>query len=493
MCLFSPIIEMTVAIFSVFSTSNGLTRGSDAVYSGASLCRKEVAMHIATTKPLFAWDCLQDSPSLGTIRQLLETIDDAKLLEGLRRHRGHGRNDCPVHVAWGVLLLRITLRHTTIEATLAELTRNEGLRRLIGIEREEDVPQSWNISRFLDVLGREPHLSELRRIFDAMVQRLGVAVPDLGKDTAGDSTALHARRKGEASAEAEIAAGLPQPSGGKKEYLDDEGNVTRVLEWFGYKLHLLVDAKHEVVLAYEVTGANSADCQSLPNLVEEGQNNLPEGRIETLAYDKAADDNESHRLLNKARIRPVIHNRRLWKEQTEQMLPGHDGRSNVVYDEAGTVYCYDRTSEPMLRHRMAYIGYEPKRETIKYRCPARHEDWPCPHDAVCNAGKSYGKTVRVDRTIDRRRFPPIPRATKKFERLYKGRTSVERVNARLKLFWGVDDGNLVGARRFHAMIGTVLIVHLAFATLLAAAPRRDGTLGKLRLGPIQKALAQQRR
>ena len=207
-----------------------------------------------------------------------------------------------------------------------------------------------------------------------------------------------------------------------------------------------------------------------------------------MAYDKAADDNESHRLLNKAGIRPVIQNRRLWKDQIEQMLPGHDGRSNIVYDEAGTVYCYNRTSLPMVRQKMAYIGYEPQRETIKYRCPARHEGWPCPHDEVCNTGKSYGKTVRVDRTIDLRRFPPIPRATKKFERLYDGRTSVERVNARLKIFWGVDDGNLVGARRFHAMVGAVLVVHVAFATLLAQAPRREGTLGKLRLGPIQKAL-----
>jgi hypothetical protein len=40
------------------------------------------------------------------------------------------------------------------------------------------------------------------------------------------------------------------------------------------------------------------------------------------------------------------------------------------------------------------------------------------------------------------------------------------------------------------MVGAVLIVHVAFATLLAAAPRREGTLGKLRLGPIQKALQQ---
>jgi hypothetical protein len=27
---------------------------------------------------------------------------------------------------------------------------------------------------------------------------------------------------------------------------------------------------------------------------------------------------------------------------------------------------------------MAYIGHEPERETLKYRCPAKHEDWECP-------------------------------------------------------------------------------------------------------------------
>jgi hypothetical protein len=446
-------------------------------------------MYIALTKPLFAWDCLEDNPSLASIRKFLESVPDGKLLEGLRQHRGRGRNDCPVYVAWGVVLLRIALRHVSFVATLAELARNEALGRLIGIDKPEDVPGSWNISRFLDVLGQEPHFSELRRIFDTMVQRLGLAVPDLGRDAAGDSTALHARRKeNEQAVQAEIAQGLPQPSGGHKEYTDDDGKVTKIVEWFGYKLHLLVDAKHEVVLAYRVTAAHAADCKSLPDLVQQGQANLPEGRIETLAYDKAADDNESHRLLNKAEIRPVIQNRHLWKDQTEQMLPGHDGTSNIVYDEAGTVHCYDCTSLPIVRHPMAYIGYEPQRQTLKYRCPARHEDWSCPHDAVCNAGKSYGKTVRVNRTIDLRRFPPIPRATKKFERLYHGRTSVERVNARFKIFWGVDDGNITGSRRFHAMIGAVMVVHVAFATLLAAAPRRKGTLGKLRLSPIQKAL-----
>ena len=107
---------------------------------------------------------------------------------------------------------------------------------------------------------------------------------------------------------------------------------------------------------------------------------------------------------------------------------------------------------------------------------------------VCNAGKSYGLTVRVPRDIDLRRFPVLPRATKKFERLYKGRTAVERVNARLKIFWGADDGNITGSRRFFALLGIILVVHAGFATLLAMAPRRTGTLGQTKLTPIAKAL-----
>jgi hypothetical protein len=446
-------------------------------------------MRIAVTKPLFAWDSLEDSPSLSTIRQLLASLPDGRLLQGLRDYRGRGRDDYPVSVLWGVVLLRILLRHVSFEAVLAELRRNAGLRALIGIASEQAVPKAWNVSRFLEVLGQEPHRTHLREMFAEMVQRLGQVVPDLGRNTAGDSTALHARGTQDAqTVAAETAAGLPPPTAGRKEYTDEDGKVTQVIEWFGYKLHLLVDAHHEVALAYEASSAHASDGANVPTLVAQAQAVLPAGRIETLAYDKAADDGKVHATLAEARIRPVIQNRRLWKDEPERLLPGHDGTTNVVYDEAGTLYCYDRTSETPVKHQMAYIGYEPQRQTIKYRCPARQEGWNCPSEALCNAGKEYGKTVRVDCTIDLRRFPPIPRATKKFERLYRGRTSVERVNARLKIFWGVDDGNIRGARRFAGMVGAVMVVHLAFATVLAAAPRREGTLGKLRLGPIQEAL-----
>jgi hypothetical protein len=55
---------------------------------------------------------------------------------------------------------------------------------------------------------------------------------------------------------------------------------------------------------------------------------------------------------------------------------------------------------------------------------------------------------------------------------------------------GADDGNVTGARRFHAFVGAVRVVHLVFATPLAKAPRWEGTLGQTRLGPVAEALHQ---
>jgi hypothetical protein len=382
-----------------------------------------------------------------------------------------------------VLLLTILLRHTGIEACLADLRRNEALRRIIGIRSEGDVPNDYNMSRFLKVLGSEPHRTLLKEVFEEIVRPMGRVVKDLGAETSGDSTGLAARPGDRSDCD-----GLPLPSGGRKDYTDDEGKVTKIVEWFGYKLHLLVDKKHEVALSYEVTAPSVTDAEMIAILLEEAAKVLPKGRIKTMAYDKAADDEKTHGELDKLGIKPVIENRRLWKEEPERMLPGHDGRSNLVYDEAGTVYCYDKVSDPPVRHRMAYIGHEKSRGTLKYRCPAMHGGWKCPMSQRCNAGRKYGKTVRVRCEIDLRRFPPIPRATKEFERLYKGRTSVERVNARLKVFWGADDGNITGPKRFHAYVGAVMVVHAGLAMLLASTPRKDGPLGKMRLSPIAKAV-----
>jgi len=45
--------------------------------------------------------------------------------------------------------------------------------------------------------------------------------------------------------------------------------VTKVVEWFGFKLHLLVDVKHEVSLAYQITDTKAGDGETLPAILAE--------------------------------------------------------------------------------------------------------------------------------------------------------------------------------------------------------------------------------
>ena len=177
---------------------------------------------------------------------------------------------------------------------------------------------------------------------------------------------------------AETEQELPQASGGKKEYKDDDGKVTKVVEWFGYKLHLIVDVAHEVVLGYHITDTRAGDNERIEALVEQAEKNLPEDRIETLAYDKAGDDVKVHEVLHEKGIKPLIETRAMWpKDGDKEKVLGGRIPLNVVHNEAGTVFCYDTVSNPPIRRGMSYCGHEASRGTLKYRCPAKVEGFSC--------------------------------------------------------------------------------------------------------------------
>jgi len=120
-------------------------------------------MRTHATEPLFAWYALEDHATLVTIRDFLETVPDQELIAGLEAARGKGCDDYPVVRLWRVVLLTIALRHVSFNACLAELHRNPALCQLLDIGTEQ-VPNGWDLSRFLDVLGQEPHLSALRHV-----------------------------------------------------------------------------------------------------------------------------------------------------------------------------------------------------------------------------------------------------------------------------------------------------------------------------------------
>ena len=98
------------------------------------------------------------------------------------------------------------------------------------------------------------------------------------------------------------------------------------MEWFGYKLHLLVDVRHELALAYWITAPAVGDNEMIESLAGASSRQLAgEDRIQSLAYDKAADDEAVHRLLHTAGIKPLIENRRLVERRAGANVAGTHG------------------------------------------------------------------------------------------------------------------------------------------------------------------------
>ena len=122
-----------------------------------------------------------------------------------------------------------------------------------------------------------------------------------------------------------------------------DGNpCEKVTNWFGYTLHLAVDATHELPLAYEVSAANASETTRLVPLVEQIKKEMPTAyqRAEMAAADRGYDSAENHRALWEDHgIKGVIDNRALWKAEKEE--PDYDPQQEItrpLYPERSESY-----------------------------------------------------------------------------------------------------------------------------------------------------------
>jgi hypothetical protein len=108
---------------------------------------------------------------------------------------------------------------------------------------------------------------------------------------------------------------------------------------------------------------------------------------------------------------------------------------------------------------MAYGGFEQQRQTLKYRCPAKHYGRQCEGEKDCPVKKS----IRIPLVLDRRVFTPLARSSYKWKDLYKKRTAVERVNSRLDASFGFEQHYIRGQRKMHFRCSIALCIMLAMA------------------------------
>jgi IS5 family transposase len=415
-------------------------------------------MAIIPQPRLFGWEDLEGLGDLERLRLVLENMPDEALMRHLERERGWGRDDYPIRAMWNSILAGVVYQHPSIESLRRELSRNGQLRDMCGFKGDK-VPPSWAYSRFLTNLFKHRELVD--EIFENLVEQCYRLLPDFGRNLALDGKPLdsHARRK---------KAGLA-PDGrrdldadvGAKIYRGERADGTtweKIKYWFGYKLHLIVDADYELPVAFKVTPASHSEVKQAHALINELRVNKPEilNRCETFTGDRGYDDSKLIiTLWDDYGIRPVIDIRNLW--QDDEPTRSLTGRDNIVYDYRGTVYCC--CPQEFKLREMAYAGIEKKRGTLKYRCPAKHYGIECKGQQSCPVKSS----IRVPLSEDRRIFTPLPRSSYRWKDLYKKRTAVERVNSRLDVSFGFEHHFIRGLRKMHFRCSLALCVMPAMA------------------------------
>lgn len=420
-----------------------------------------------TLLPAQAFSADSDLVPLG---RLLDILPDEDLMRALDKQTSEGRNrKYSAQALWRVLIAAIYFHHTYITGILAELRRNDGLRDLCGLSVQE-VPESYDMSRFMARLVEQHEL--LEEMFAELVRRLRKHLPNLGQQFAHDSTHLRTNARGRKRGSEESAD--PDASWGvktKRRKGPDGAPLESVMKWFGYKLHLLVDSLHELPVAFTVTTAKMDDAKQLLPCVAQARQTLSAGTTQPsprerifqgvpLAADKAYDETENYRLLHEEYgIKPVI--------DMQQALA-----------DQGTVYDRDRATR--VRHEktgeyrdMRFLGYEKDREALKYGCPCDGTG-ACPYfGARCNrATGGPGLILRVKLNENYRYYTAIPRESKKWKREYRRRTSVERVNSRLKQVLNLEYTGFRGQKKVaaRAAVGLLIMLGHALQTLEAKQP-----------------------
>jgi hypothetical protein len=412
-------------------------------------------------KQLFSWKEIENLADLERLSLLLKHLPDETLMQALESRRGKGRDDYPVRAIWNSILAGVVYQHASIASLRRELMRNAQLRQLCGfdlLKGIDGVPSSNAYTNFLKRL--MAHTDMIDSLFYTLVDRLSASLEGFAEVLAIDSKAIRSRarrpsgrRRPDLRGEADADRGVKTYKGKRK----DGSTWETVRSWFGFKLHLIVDAEYELPVDFEVTRASASDLTVGKEMIEGLALERPSvlENADFLLGDKAYDDTDLiTKLWDQHHIKPVIDIRDLWKLDGARLV---HGQTHVSHDYRGTVYCHCPVQ--WVKRPMAFGGFEKDRAALKYRCPAKHYGLECAGREQCHISDN----IRIDIQSNRRVFTPLARSSYKWKTMYNKRGAVERVNSRLDESFGFEKHFIRGIKKMKVRCGLALIVMLGMA------------------------------
>jgi len=420
-------------------------------------------MAIIYQQSLFSWKEIENLGDLERLQLVINNLPDEKLMTVLESSRANGRNDHSIRAMWNSLLAGIVYQHPSIESLRRELKRNPMLRELCGFDpmkKAKALPSKSAYSRFLAKLIK--HQDLIQEIFDSLVERLRTILPNFGNEVAFDSKPISSlsSRLGKKS---EDQRGEHDADWGVKKYsgMREDGTAwEKTKSWFGFKLHLIVDANYELPIAMSLTKASTSDVKEMPAIFEQMKCTHPEilKACEHGIGDKGYDSSTFiSNLWDEHKIKAIIDIRNMSKDGEKTRSFSNYKFHNMSYDHQGNVFCHCVKTGDV--KKMAFGGFEGDREALKYLCPSAHYGCECKCVSKCPLRTG----VRVPLDENRRVFTPVARSSYKWKKIYNKRSSVERVNSRIHTSFGFEKHYIRGYEKMRTRCCLSLCVMLTIA------------------------------
>ena len=213
---------------------------------------------------------LFEEQELGDLEKILMVLDglpETDLFERLEAKRKHGRKDYSVQSYFIAYIAKFILQLETDQQLLRQLRMNSQLRQICGFETHGvklkngttklvNCPSPAAYSRFLRDLSEV--FPEVEEWVEKGVVKLYELLPDFGKEVALDGKIIgtYASPYGQGSKKRkDNRADLEADFTIKEKY---EGNkLIKKETYYGFRCHLLVDAKYELPIAWKVTPASA--------------------------------------------------------------------------------------------------------------------------------------------------------------------------------------------------------------------------------------------
>jgi len=354
----------------------------------------------------------------GTLRSLLDSPEITALTAELEALRWTGRKGYSVRSLVGACLVKSLYAIPTWSRTAALIAEHRALQDALG-----DVPSVYALYRFATKL--RAHKPLVDACLDRVTASLRAELPEYGIDVAIDASDLPAYANGQRF----LSKNGPE----RERYSDPDaswGHRSAVSTrkgggFYGFKIHAAVCAQTDLPVAWRVETARAHESSLADDLLQRVRERV---KPETATLDKGYDVQPVYDACERAECLPIIPLRKTPAVKKGQHKP------------------------PTCEHgEWRFAGADYARKRTKWRCPT----------GDC---APFSKWIKASRL-----HPLVPRESKRWGELYRGRGSVERAFGRLKNEYGLKPLRVRGLERVALHADLCILATLAAALARARA------------------------